>query len=157
MDPNGVGKHGHRPLHAACKHESIVDLLLHHGADVRARCYGGTLSGWARSAGDIALARRYAELSRSLLDAVSSGHVELTAQLLAEDPSCIAERSPTGNTALHELPEDAALAEPLIKQLLAHGADPAAVNDAGHTPAHKLERGLDPIADLLEAEVEARE
>ncbi len=154
MEANGLGKHGMRPLHASWKQPALVELMLQHGADVRARCHGGTLSGWARSGSDRELARRYAELSGTLLDAVSSGHVTLAERLLAEQPACLAERSPTGGAALHALPDDAALAEPLIALLLQHGADESAVDDAGRTPAQALvERGLDPIADLLDAAV----
>jgi ankyrin repeat protein len=156
MNPNLIGKHDKRPLHVAWKHPEIVDLLLKHGADPRARVYGGTLSGWARHGADFVLARRYAERSRLLLDAVASGHVALATELLAGDPSCSAERSPSGDGALHALPEDAALAEALIELLLRHGADPDAPNEAGQTAAQTLVgRGLDPIADLLDAAVEA--
>lgn len=41
---------------------------------------------------------------------------------------------------------------PLITLLLAHGADPDATNEAGQTPAERLdELGADEIADLLDA------
>jgi ankyrin repeat protein len=96
------------------------------------------------------MARFHAEHSRSIFDAVASGHVELARQLLAENAAHAIERDPWGDTPLHRLPADAERAEPLIALLLAHGADPAARNDAGQTAGEKLDaRGLDEIADLL--------
>jgi ankyrin repeat protein len=96
------------------------------------------------------MARFLAEQSRTLLDAVLSGHVRLARELCAADPSCVRARTPKGNTALHLLPEDPAAAEALAQVLLGAGADLEARNDAGLTPAERLEeRGLDEIADLL--------
>jgi uncharacterized protein len=151
MDPNGLGVHGHRALHVSCQKRAMSELLLRHGADPRSRCFGGSVTGWARHAGDLASARYHAERSRSLLDAAVSGHVELARELLATDPGCVQERSPSGDTALHELPDELEQAQELIPLLLAHGADPHAKNQAGQTPAQKLEvRGLPEHADLLE-------
>ena len=60
---------------------------------------------------------------------------------------------PTGQSALHVLPEDHDAARALIDLLLVHGADIDAMDDAGNRPARALEaRGLDEVADLLEAE-----
>jgi len=152
VDPNAPSRHGHRALHNACEHAEIARLLLQHGADARARAFGGTACDWAWHAGNAAMARFHAERSRSLLDAARSGHLALARELLAEDPACVAERSPTGNGPLHELTGDASLAEPLIAELLAHGVDPAATNDAGQTAAQRLDAmGADEVADLLEA------
>lgn len=152
VDPNAESKHGHRALNNACTRREITELLLEHGADPRARAFGGTACEWAKNADDPGMARFHAERSRSLLDAVTSGHVELALELLEEDPTCLEERSPNGDGPLHELTADPALAEPLIAALLAHGADPHRRNEAGRTPAEALEEaGADDVADLLEA------
>ena len=98
------------------------------------------------------MARFHAEHSRLLLDAVMTGHVSLARQLLAADPESVEERSPSGSTPLHFLPEDPDIADRLIDLLLAHGADPEAKNDSGQTPAQALEaKGQDEIADRLES------
>lgn len=154
MDPNGEGVHGHRALHVACERLPICELLLKHGADPRSRCFGGTVEGWARHAGNLEAARFHAAQSRSLIDAVSSGHVVLARELLDADPSCVNERSPNGDSALHELPDELERAEQLITLLVSRGADPSVKNKARQTPTQKLEsRGLDQIADLLEAQL----
>jgi ankyrin repeat protein len=151
MDPNAPGRHAHRALHAACGDPRISRLLVDHGADPRARCFGGTPTSWARMAGNGEMARFHATHSRDILDAVMAGHVELATQLLNEDPARAHARSPSGDTPLHLLPEDPERARRLIDLLLEHGAEPSAKNNAGITPAQKLEaEGLDTIADLLE-------
>ena len=67
------------------------------------------------------------------------------------DPSCLDERSPDGGGALHALCDDLERAEPILAELLAHGADPSQEDDAGRTAAQRLEeRGADEVADLLE-------
>ena len=150
-DPDRPDRHGRRPLHMACTHRALCQQLLAHGADANARSYGGTACGWALER-DLDMAGFLAEHSRSILDAVACGHLELTSALLAEQPARASERSPTGNTPLHVLPADAERAEPLIAQLLAHGADPSATNDDGRTAAEQLEAsGRDETADLLAA------
>ena len=152
VDPNAPSRHGHLALHNACERIEIARLLLEHGADPRARAFGGSVCEWAWHAGNLEMARFHAERSRSLLDAARSGHLALARELLAEDPACIGERSPAGNGPLHELSGDASLAEPLVALLLAHGADPDATNAAGQTPAQRLDAlGADEVADLLEA------
>jgi hypothetical protein len=144
------GKHGHLALHMACEDPAIVDLLLAHGADPRARCFGGTATGWARHAGNHAMARTLAERSRDLLDAVTAGHVELARELLREDPSRIDARSPKGATVLHVLPDDPAIARELVVLLRDHGADSTRVDHEGRDAVRFLRnQGLDEIADLL--------
>jgi len=151
FDPNRPGRHGHLPLHNACKDRPISELLLAHGADPRARVYGGTAAGWARHANAPEMARFFAEHSRDLLDAVLAGHVALATGLLREDPSRIRERNPRGATALHLLPDDPELARALVELLLAHGIDTTAVDRDGRTAAASLEaEGLDELADLLD-------
>lgn len=150
MDPNRPGRHGHLPLHNACEDRAMVELLLAHGADARARVYGGTAASWARHNRNVAMARFFAEHTRDLLDAVLAGHVELARELLAEDPSRVHARHPNGASALHYLPEDMELARPLIELLLTHGIDPTVVDREGKTAAARLEAsGLDELADLL--------
>jgi ankyrin repeat protein len=151
MNPNGAGIHGHRALHVGCRHLAVSEVLLEHGADPRSLCFGGSVAGWARHAGDLDAARHYAEKSRSLLDAALSGHVELARELLETNPACLNERSPSGNGPLHELTSDLDRAKALIPLLLSYGADANALNQAGQTPAQRLtELGLDEIADALD-------
>jgi len=151
MDPNRTGVHGHRPLHQGWKHRAVAVLLHERGADPRARCFGGTPTSWALRGGDIAMAQFHAEASRLLIDAVASGHGALAEALLRADPACISERTPSGDTPLHRLPDDPERAQEMIDLLLAHGADPAATNAAGQTPSQKLEaEGKDVLADLVE-------
>jgi ankyrin repeat protein len=129
-----------------------VEVLWKYGADPRARYFGATPADWALHAEHVEMARLHAEKSRLLLDAVATGHVTLAAELLRDNPECLRERTPWGDTALHRLPKDADRAQPLIELLLSQRADADAMNDAGKTPAQKLEaEGLDQIADLLEA------
>jgi ankyrin repeat protein len=150
VDPNREGKHGSRALNAACRHRETAQALLAHGADPRGLCQGASAANWAATGNDFDMARFLAERSRSLLDAVLSGHVQLARDLCAADPSCVGERTPRGNTALHLLPEDPVAAAALAQLLLDAGADPQARNEDGKTPAERLEeRGLDEIADLV--------
>lgn len=152
VDPNAPSQHGHLALNNGCEDRRISVLLLRHGADPRGRAFGGTACGWAHHAGNQEMARFHAEQSRSLLDAATSGHVELARGLLKEEPGCVGDRSPLGNTVLHELNGELSLAEPLLHLLLEAGADPHAKNDAGETPTQRLERmGSDEVADLLDA------
>ncbi|HWB81975.1 MAG TPA: hypothetical protein VG755_43735 [Nannocystaceae bacterium] len=150
MDPNRRDRHGRLALHMTCDDDAIVELLLQHGADPGARCYGGTAAGWARQHHLHARARDFAERTRTLADAVVAGHIALAQELVAEDPSRARMREPDGATALHLLPADPELARTLIALLLANGADANAVDAQGRTPAARLEAiGLDEIADLL--------
>jgi ankyrin repeat protein len=154
IDPNQPDRHGRLPLHLACERREIAELLYKHGADPRARCFGGTVTHWAirRS---LELARFHAEHSRELFDAAMSGHVELARELLAEQPELARARDAEGNTPLHVLPPDGERADSLLGLLLARGADPNQRNDAGQTPAEMLDaRGFDEIADLLSAQQE---
>jgi len=152
VDPNRSDRHDRLSLHLACEHRAISELLYDHGADPHARCYGATATAFALAGKNIELARFHAEHSRDVIDAVASGHVDLVREMLAQQPDLARKRDPTGNTPLHALPADGEQAEVLIALLLAHGADPSWCNDAGQTPAEKLDAGgLDEIADLLSA------
>lgn len=152
MDPNRPGRHGYLALHNGSKYPKVVELLCQHGADARARCHGGTSAGWALHHGTLAVARLHAEKSRYIFDAVMTGHVELVRELLSEAPARALERTPTGNAPLHALPQDPETAEPILRLLLEHGADPLAKNDDGKTAAEHLEAaGRDVVADLLES------
>jgi ankyrin repeat protein len=154
ISPNRADRHGRLPLHMACERREIAELLYKHGADPRARCYGGSVADWAL-AHSLELARFHSEHSRELLDAAKSGHVELARELLAEQPELARSRDAEGNTPLHLLPPDGERADALIALLLARGADPNQRNNAGQTPVEKLDaRGLDEIADLLSAQLE---
>lgn len=150
MDPNRPGRHGHLPLHNACRDRAMAELLLSLGADPRLRVYGGTAAGWARRAGALDMARVFAERTRDLLDAVLAGHVELAREVLAEDRSRVHARAPDGATPLHLLPEDPEVARTLVELLVAHGVDVTAVDREGRTAAARLEaQGLDELADMI--------
>jgi ankyrin repeat protein len=152
MDPNGEGKHGHRALHNGCNHRAVVEALWQHGADPTARCFGGTPAGWSLHGKNLEMARLHAERGRSIFDAVATGHVKLVDELLRENPARALERSPSGGTPLHELPEDLGAAEPIVRLLLEHGTNPTDRDTTGKTAAVLLEeRGRDPIADLLDS------
>lgn len=150
VDPDAPSRHGNRALHEGCTQREIAELLLAHGADPRARAFGGSACEWACHAGDLAMGRLLAERSRSLIDAALCGHAQLARELLDEDPRRVDERDAEGDGPLHALVPDPELAEPLIALLLARGADPESRNGAGRTPAERLEeRGADEVADLL--------
>lgn len=151
MDPNRPGKHGHLALHVSTANRALLELELAHGADPRARCFGGSAVGWALHGGHTDNARFLAEQSRSLIDAVTVGHFALAEELITTDPRAIDERAPGGSGPLHCLPADPELAQPLIDLLLKSGADPAAKNDKGRTAAEELDaQGRDLVADLID-------
>jgi len=151
MDPNRSGKHC-LALNAGWSHRAVCELLVERGADPRGRTHGGTAAGWAVHGKDLEQARFLAEKSRLLLDAVMTGHVSLASDLVKSDPEAVRERSPWGNTPLHELPEDPDTAELLLSLLLDAGADPNATNQYGQTPQQALEAaGRDEAVDRLEA------
>lgn len=154
MDPNRRGMHGHLALNNGATKRNICELLLAHGADPRGRTFGATAAQWAVHERDAEMARFLAEKSRLLLDAVVTAHLTLARELLAADASCVHERSPSGSTPLHLLPEDPDIADELIPLLLAYGADPEAKNATGQTPRAALETsGRDEIADRLETHI----
>ncbi len=151
LDPNRPGKH-HLALNAGSAHRAVCELLLAHGADPRGRTYGATAAAWALHGKHVEQARFLAEHSRLLLDAVMTGHVALASDLIASEPRAVHERSPSGNTPLHLLPEDPDTAEVLLALLLGAGADPEASNDDGRTPRQALESsGRDEVVDRLDA------
>ncbi len=152
MDPKKEGQYGKRALNVACASRELTDLLLEYGADPAARCFGGTVAYWAYLGGHFEMARYHAEKSRSIFDAVVSGHLELARELLVEDPERVRKKDSHGDTPLHRLPDELERAEPMLELLLAHGADPQAKNEHGKTPPEVLEeRGRDDLCDLLEA------
>ncbi len=157
VDPNRPGKHQYLALNNGASHRAVCELLLEHGADPRGRTYNATAAGWALHQKNREMALFLAEKSRLLLDAVMTGHVPLASDLLGRDPESVKERSPSGATPLHVLPDDPDTAEQLIALLLAHGADPNAQNDAGQTPREVLEaNGKDEVVDRLDAQLAAR-
>jgi ankyrin repeat protein len=150
VDPNRSNRHGNRALNDAATDRAACEILLAHGADPRGRAFGGTPQSWARLAGNLELARFHAERSRYVLDAIASGHVALVKELVAEDPSCIDERSPAGDTVLHVLPADVDAARAIVELLLPLGADRSAKNADGKTPEKALVAvGADDVAALL--------
>jgi hypothetical protein len=97
------------------------------------------------------MARWLAEKSRDVLDAVTSGQVELARELVGENPACVNDKTSWGSGVLHELPADLTRAEALIALLLPLVPDPQARNDGGKTPLEELvANGSDDVADALE-------
>ena len=155
VESNALSKHGHRALNNACDHPETARLLLAHGADPAGRVFGGTPCGWALHARNETMARFFAEQSRSLLDALNSGHLELAMALLQSNPACVEERDEAGNGPLHALTTRADFAERIVPVLLARGAKLNDRNQAGQTAAEFLEeRGYDDVADILDAAVD---
>lgn len=102
------------------------------------------------------MARWLAEKSRDLLDAVTSGHVELACELVREDPSRVNDKTSWGSGVLHELPADLTHAEALIELLLPLVSDPYRTNDGGKTPLEELvANGSDDVADALDVALQA--
>jgi ankyrin repeat protein len=80
----------------------------------------------------------------------ASGRLARLAEVLAADPSLANARSPSNRTPLHSLPDDEDLAAEAAAILLAHGADPAALDADGDTPDRAAaKRGLDDAAELI--------
>ncbi len=82
-----------------------------------------------------------------LMRAVENGHVAAVARLLAASPDTIDHGDELGNTALHHAVGQEL--EPMVRLLVAAGADPDAPNRDGLTP-RALATGSDALAEALD-------
>uniref|UniRef100_A0A8C9S0K3 Poly [ADP-ribose] polymerase n=1 Tax=Scleropages formosus TaxID=113540 RepID=A0A8C9S0K3_SCLFO len=120
------GRHS-TPLHFAAGYNrvSVVDYLLHHGADVHAKDKGGLVP---------------------LHNACSYGHYEV-AELLVRHGASVNVADLWKFTPLHEAAAKGKYE--ICKLLLKHGADPTKKNRDGNTPLDMVKEGDTDIQDLL--------
>ncbi|EDQ84452.1 uncharacterized protein MONBRDRAFT_30228 [Monosiga brevicollis MX1] len=121
---------GHTALHWACfnDHVEVVEMLLKHGADAKAKTnFGWTPLHWA----------------------CREGRVEVVEMLLEHGVDTDA-KTDDGQTPLHTVCTPISVNRKVIRQLLRHGADPDARDLTGARPLDLLIRG-DPIErELIE-------
>ncbi|KAM8971660.1 poly [ADP-ribose] polymerase tankyrase-1 isoform X1 [Sarcophilus harrisii] len=120
------GRHS-TPLHFAAGYNrvSVVEFLLHHGADVHAKDKGGLVP---------------------LHNACSYGHYEV-AELLVRHGASVNVADLWKFTPLHEAAAKGKYE--ICKLLLKHGADPTKKNRDGNTPLDLVKEGDTDIQDLL--------
>uniref|UniRef100_G1RY90 Poly [ADP-ribose] polymerase n=1 Tax=Nomascus leucogenys TaxID=61853 RepID=G1RY90_NOMLE len=120
------GRHS-TPLHFAAGYNrvSVVEYLLHHGADVHAKDKGGLVP---------------------LHNACSYGHYEV-AELLVRHGASVNVADLWKFTPLHEAAAKGKYE--ICKLLLKHGADPTKKNRDGNTPLDLVKEGDTDIQDLL--------
>ena len=155
---------GYTPLHAAAWHGNVsaIDVLMKHGADVRAReeKYHGTPAGWADYAGHAEARDRILGGPVDMIEAIQYGLLERVKAVLKEDGAAL-------NRAFHEYglyPWDAegwqtplAYAvvrgrEEIVRMLMERGADGTLRSPKGETLgelARKAGRGE--IAGIIDA------
>lgn len=87
---------GYTPLHAAAWHgnTSAITVLLHHGADVRAReeKYHGTPAGWADYAGQIAARDLILAGPIDIIEAIQYDLIERVRKILDDEPAVLDRR-----------------------------------------------------------------
>jgi ankyrin repeat protein len=148
-----------RGLHNAVAGDAIdvVKLLVAHGADIdRPTTQFGGAMGFAAHFARRDIAAFLAPLSRDVCNLTYLGMAERLRELLTEDPrlaNAVAPRA--GITPLFCLPDDEDAAVAMTTLLLAHGADPHAVNRDGLTAEQDARRrGLIDAADLMSGDEE---
>lgn len=131
----------------------VVKLLVAHGADIDmpTTSFGGGAMGYAAHFNRREIAAFLTPLSRDVLELTFFGMVKRLLELFAEDPHLANAADPKwGITPLFCLPDDEDLAVQMTTLLLAHGADPNAVNQEGLTAEQQARRrGLIDAADLM--------
>jgi ankyrin repeat protein len=152
-----LDKEGISPLHRAVQSGclGIVQKMVAAGADVdlRERRWRGTPMSWAVVLGKPHVGEWMAPLSHDVRPFAAEARLDRLDAALTEQPWRANERLPGDcPTPLYCLPDDEEAAVEVARILLAHGADPAARNDKGQTPADWARlRGLDQAAELMEA------
>jgi ankyrin repeat protein len=131
----------------------VVELLVAHGADIDrpTTSIGGGAIGYAAHFDRREIAAFLAPLSRDVFNLTYLGMSERLRALFAEGPQLVNAMAPrTGITPLFCLPDDEDRAVEMTALLLAHGADPNAVNKEGLTAEQDARRrGLIDAADLM--------
>lgn len=155
---------GYTPLHAAAWHGNLsaIEVLMKHGADVRAReeKYHGTPAGWADYAGNTAARDRILRGRIDIIEAIQYDLPDRATAILDADPAAL-------NRAFHEygiFPLDAegwhtplAYAavrgrEEMVRLLLERGADAAVQSPDGRTLGMIAQAAGHPeIAGILDA------
>jgi ankyrin repeat protein len=154
----GLDADGTSALHRAVQSGSLaaVDRLLAAGADPNLRDgkWRGTALSWAVALGRPHLIARLIPLSRDPRALVRLAALERLSSVLKSEPGLANETlaEDSAPTPLFCLPEDDDDAVEAARLLLAHGADPAARDQKGRTPAEAARaRGLDEAAEVIEA------
>ena len=143
-------------------HVETIALLVDHGADVNASGhFNWTALMVAASKGHGESVRLLIERGADpnvqdtygwtpLMRAIYGNKYEAVIVLLEHDRVDLEARDERGATALHVAVERGRTA--LVAELLAHGADPGSIDDAGRGLLHKASvQGYDEIASMLEA------
>jgi ankyrin repeat protein len=159
-DINTPNRSGQTVLHryASWNKPDAVATLVTQGADPDAR-----EKNWHATPLGMALHHHYwpvvevlLPVTNNLLDMCRVADSKRAERLLAQDPTRVLERTPTGNTALHVVSQakqddpdfDASVAT--IELLLRYGADATALNSDGKTPAQWYRQlGMDEVADYM--------
>jgi ankyrin repeat protein len=156
-DPRRLDHDGISPLHRAVQAGSwpVAELLLQAGAevDLRERKWKGTPLSWAVVLGRPHMAERLAPLSRDVRALASLADRQRLEAVLESEPALANHRLEVDDapTPLFCLPDDEDKAMDVAEILLRRGADAAARNNRGETPAQMARRrGLDDAADLIE-------
>ncbi|MCV9939395.1 ankyrin repeat domain-containing protein [Boseaceae bacterium BT-24-1] len=156
VSPDAQTRDGVRALHEAAGSDAIeiVALLVEAGAQIDPieRRYGSTPLGWARHQGAVAAQIYLASRSSDIQALSEAAEIERLEALLATELALANAPARSGEPPLFCLPDDDTSACDLVEFLLAAGADPAARNKQGLTPAQAArKRGLLDTAALLEA------
>ena len=156
VSPDAETRDGVRALHEAAGSDAIeiIALLVKARAEIDPieRRHGSTPLGWARHQGASAAQIYLASRSRDVEALCQAAEIERLEALFAEDSALATAPARSGEPPLFCLPDDDISACDLVEFLLAAGADPAARDAQGLTPAQAArKRGLLDTTALLEA------
>jgi ankyrin repeat protein len=159
-DINTPNRSGQTVLHryASCNKPEAVATLIAKGADPNARekNWHATPLGMALHHHHWPVVDVLLPCTSNLLDMCRVADSQRAQRVLAQDPTQILERTPSGNSALHVVSQakqddpdfDASTAT--IEVLLKYGADPMLLNNEGKTPIQWYRQfGMDEVADYL--------